>query len=133
MPCLNKPPKLLGVAIAVLTLYSLPVPPECNAAPKSGEIVPKSIAGMKMKYSDLHGHYVFIFASDGTYSWTSSREGEKPEQRDGGKYQWHVKGMRDATLELSGHDTYTLTFDSPAHAKGKVTDDVRTYFFTFEK
>lgn len=130
---MSKPPKLLGVAITILTLYFLPFPPASNAAPKSREIVPKSIAGMKMKYSDLHGDYVFIFAKDGTYSWTSGREGEKPEQRDGGKYQWHVKGTRDAVLELAENDTYTLTFDSPTHAKGKVTDDVRTYSFTFEK
>ena len=47
--------------------------------------------------------------------------------------QRHVKGTRDAVLELSGNDTYTLTFDSPTHAKGKVTDDVRTYSFIFEK
>jgi hypothetical protein len=125
--------KLIALSATMLGLCHLTLPPSAQAAPESRSIVPKSIAGMKMKYSDLHGNYVFSFAEDGTYSWTSGREGEKPEQRESGKYQWHLKSAGNAVLELSGNDTYTLTFDSPTHAKGNVTDDVRTYSFTFEK
>lgn len=93
-------------------------------------VVPKSVAGLKMKYKDLHGSYVCSFSSDGTYSFSSQRANEQPEIRTG-KYQWQVKGNRIAFLSLSEDEVYTLTFESQTKASGKVKDDVRTYYFTF--
>jgi hypothetical protein len=112
---------LLGLAIAGI-----------QAAPQStGDLVPKSIAGMKMKYSDLHGNYTVVFKEDGSYSFLTAREGEKPEERTG-KYKWQVKGSNSAKLDLDD-ETYALKFHSPGQATGQVTDDVRTYKFTFTK
>ena len=105
---------------------------EAQVKPQSEGIVPKSLAGMKMKYSDLHGHYTYVFAGDGTYSWKSTREHEPPEMRKG-SYKWTVTGDRHATLDCGEDEVFTLSFDSPSHAKGTVTDDVRVYSFVFEK
>ena len=102
------------------------------AAPEgTKELVPKSIVGMTMRYSDLHGNYTVIFKNDANYSFTTTREGQKPETRQG-KYKWRATGGKSAVLELED-DTYTLTFHSPGQATGQLTDDVRTYKFTFSK
>lgn len=84
-----------------------------------------------MKYKDLHGAYACRFAQDGSYTFTSSREGERAEVRSG-KYQWQVLGKGKAILKLED-ETYTLTFTSPSKATGTVEDDVRVYTFSFEK
>ncbi len=130
MSFLHKPLKLVGVAITILAFFSLSFP--STAAPKGENLVPKSVAGMKMKYSDLHGNYTYTFASDGTYSWISTRDHEKPDTRKG-RYQWKVKGNDKAVLDCGDDEVFTLTFDSPTHARGTVTDDVRVYRFTFGK
>src|SRR5437016_12036713 len=45
------------------------------AAPEGAkELVPKSIVGMTMRYSDLHGHYTVILKNDASYSFTTTRE-----------------------------------------------------------
>jgi hypothetical protein len=105
---------------------------EAQGSSQKKDFVPESIAGMKMKYSDLHGNYTVTFHNDGSYAFVSSRENEKPAVRKG-RYKWEVKDGANAVLELVNDDTYTLTFQSPGHATGQVTDDVRTYRFTFSK
>jgi len=85
--------KVTAISAAILAIGLLPVSLEARTQAESNSFVPKSLAGMKMKYSDLHGNYTYVFAGDGTFSWTSTREHEQPDTRKG-NYKWHVKGSR---------------------------------------
>ncbi len=95
-------------------------------------LAPRSLASVKMNYKDLHGDYTFTFTPDGTYNFTSSREGEKPETRTG-RYEWKVMSPVHAVLNLDGNEIYRLTFKSTTEATGWVDDDYRPYTFHFEK
>jgi hypothetical protein len=103
-----------------------------RAQADSKPLAPHSLASMRMKYKDLHGDYTFTFTADGTYKFTSSREGEKPETQTG-RYEWKVMNPSHAVLTLDGNETYKLTFKSTTEATGWVDDDYRPYTFHFEK
>jgi hypothetical protein len=107
--------------------------PIAQAADETNQNVPpQSLDGLTMKFKDLHGDYVCSFAKDGSYSFTSKHDEDKPEVRKG-RYQWRLKGGRNAVLDLGEDEVYTLTFHSSTQATGKVKGDVRTYAFTFGK
>jgi hypothetical protein len=79
-----------------------------------------------------YGNYNVTFSKDGTYSFVTRRENEKPDARKS-SYKWRVRDSRNAVLDLGDDEVYSLKFQSPTQATGQVTDDVRTYKFTFSK
>jgi hypothetical protein len=85
---------------------------------------------MKMKFTDLHGNYTVTFSKNGTYSFATTRDNEKPDVRKG-SYKWRVNDSRNAVLDLGDDEVYSLNFQSRTQATGQVKDDVRTYKFTF--
>jgi hypothetical protein len=125
------PRRTSRASILVLLVICLSAITMVRTQADSKPVAPHSLAGMKMKYKDLHGDYAFTFTADGTYKFTSSREGEKPETRTG-KYEWMATG-RHAVLTLDDKEIYKLTFDSATEATGWAEDDFRPYAFHFEK
>ena len=125
-------PSLPIILVAVALVSAIALPAARAAAEKGDGIVPKSLVGLKMKFTDLHGKYTVSFSDDRTYSFVTTRENEKPDMRKG-SYKWHVKDNRNAVLDLGDDEVYSLKFQSTTQATGQVTDDVRTYKFTFSK
>jgi hypothetical protein len=74
--------KRLAIALVALAM-SCAAELQGPASPQKKNFVSESIAGMKMKYSDLHGNYNVTFHNDGSYAFVSSRENEKAEVRNG--------------------------------------------------
>jgi hypothetical protein len=126
-PCRTNRASILVLLVICLSAITM-VRTQADSKP----LAPHSLAGIKMKYKDLHGDYTFTFTADGTYKFTSSREGEKPETRTG-RYEWKVMNPEHAVLTLDGNETYKLTFKSTTEATGWVDDDYRPYAFHFEK
>jgi hypothetical protein len=83
--------KRLAIALVALAM-SCAAELQAQAWPQKKNFVPESIAGMKMKYSDLHGNYNVTFRNNGTSAFVSSRENETTEVRKG-RYKWQVNDV----------------------------------------
>lgn len=72
----------MAIALVALAISCAALSQAQGSSQKKG-LRPKSIAGMKRKYSDLRGNYTVTFDENGSYAFVSSRENEQPEVRKG--------------------------------------------------
>lgn len=92
-------------------------------------LAPRSIAGTRLAYTDLHSRNVYHFSADGKYVFeyvhvSGSDSGERE-----GRYQYRVTSPDVAVLDCGDSEVITLRFDSATTAIGTIEGDVRKYLF----
>lgn len=86
-----------------------------------------------MHYADNFADYIYRFQKDGQYFLVFvSKSGENFEgEKRSGKYYYKKLSNFKALLSIDG-DKWTLNFDKPNRAKGKMEGDLRDFVLYFE-
>jgi hypothetical protein len=106
-------------------------PPAPVNAPASATLMPATLAGWIMRYTDNHSVNTWTFSADGTCVMKAVHHSGTDTNIVKSKWKWKPGAGTQARLILDGKDTLTLEFSAPLKATGTWDYDMRGYACEF--
>jgi hypothetical protein len=114
------------------TPEKLPAPP-AGQPTASNSMAPRSLAGTKMSYTDLHSRNVFTFFANGTFQFDYIHHSGTDTGGRSGRYRYKITSPNNAVIDCGDDEVISLRFDSPLTATGTIEGDLRPYRFTLTR
>ncbi len=128
-------PRLLLTACLLAAPFTSCEVPGGPAAPSSaqapGTLMPATLGGWVMRYTDNHSVNTWTFSTDGTCVMKAVHHSGTDTNTVKSQWKWKPGTGTRATLILDGDDTLTLEFSAPLKATGTWDYDKRGYACEF--
>lgn len=96
-------------------------------------MAPRSIAGSKLHYSDLHSRNTYEFRLNGTFVFDYVHHGSGDAGQRDGTYRYRITSPGKARVDFGDGDFMLMEFDTPLSGTCVFDGDVRRYGFTLTR